>query len=843
MELSPESSKSVNYVMGPLVGWWLSEDGRENEPYVSAGIWHEKLLQAGFSGVEAYAFDGNMSNSIIARHIGCKNPDYALVNGMSRSIRQETGIDLVTFELEVFDESAWRALSDLLETFPLRVTEGEVDTDFESEYAFHAGTIQVGRMHWISVNSEVHDKRPKVRMESLVIDKPGIIQTLPWKQKTSPVLKAEDWVQVDIRAVGLNFKVTDTQRSHRKDVLVAMGIVEATNDGLAAGDFGFEGAGVVTRVGSVVQHLVVGDRVAFSSTGCFSTSQTMPEIYCTKIHESLTFEEAATMPCVFGTAMYGLVDLARLEAEQFVLIHSACGGVGQAAIQVVKMIGAEGILKETYGRGVDVVLNSLSGELLHESWNCVAKFGTMVEIGKRDLIGKAELAMDRFENNRTFVGLDHTELWAHRPKVASRVLNKIMELCGQGKLGPIGPIKTFEAARVEEAFRYMQKGQHPGKIVVTVPESRATHAPEAEPASRELILRHDRTYVFAGGLSGLGQSIATYLAEKGARHLLFFSRSATQFAKSNPAFFEELGSLGCSTQVVSGNINNRPDVDEALKKQEEPLDFFFLFSSVSGTTGQIGQANYAAGNTFMDAYVQYRHGQGLACSTLAIGIMEDVGFLARERHLLEALRATSLHFLHEQDLLDSLELMLGPRASLANSTSDRSTTAADKTDEYTRLTRGYINDSHVVVGLRSKLPLLSPMNRTGWKKSPRLLVYRNIENRDEIKSGPAIDGGLKEFLSSCGKTPELLEADATADFLAHEIGTTLFNFMMRSDEEPDLTVPLASAGVDSFVSIELRNWFRKKVGVPFTVVEIVGAASIADLARMTAEKLAEKHKR
>ena len=95
-----------------------------------------------------------------------------------------------------------------------------------------------------------------------------------------------------------------------------MGIVEASNDGLAAGDFGFEGAGVVTRVGSGVQHLAVGDRVAFSSTGCFSMSQTMPEIYCTMIHESLTFEEAATMPCVFGTAMYGLVDLARLEAEQ-----------------------------------------------------------------------------------------------------------------------------------------------------------------------------------------------------------------------------------------------------------------------------------------------------------------------------------------------------------------------------------------------------------------------------------------------------------------------------------------------------------------------------------------------
>ncbi|KAF5573797.1 polyketide synthase [Fusarium pseudoanthophilum] len=471
-----------------------------------------------------------------------------------------------------------------------------------------------------------------------------------------------------------------------------------------------------------------------------------------------------------------------------------------------------------------MVLNSLSGGLLHESWNCVAKFGIMVEIGKRDFIGKAELAMDHFENNRTFVGLDHTDLWAHKPKVVSRALHRNMELCGQEKLGPIGPIKTFEAARVEEAFR-----------------------------------------------------------------------SATQFAKSNPAFFEELGSLGCSAQVVSGNINKRADVEKAvvlatnpiagifhaamalqvycgqalnlnlselmltlrqdanfvdkkfdawqtavlpkvlgtrnfekaLKKQQESLDFFFLFSSVSGTAGQIGQANYAAGNTFMDAYVQYRRGQGLACSTLAIGIMEDVGFLARERHLLEALRDTSLHFLHGQDLLDSLELMLGPRASLANGTSHRSTSAEEKTDEYARLTRGYIDGSHVVVGLRSKLPLLSPMNRTGWKKSPRLLVYRNIEKRDEIESGPATDGGLKEFLSSCGKPAELLEADAAADFLVHEIGTTLFNFMMRSDEEPDLTVPLASAGVNSLVSIELRNWFRQNVGA--TSIADLGISTRADL--------------
>lgn len=228
-----------------------------------------------------------------------------------------------------------------------------------------------------------------------------------------------------------------------------------------------------------------------------------------------------------------------------------------------------GILKETGGRGVDVVLNSLSGELLHASWKCVAKFGTMVEIGKRDFIGKAELEMDLFEQNRSFVGIDFTEIRIHRPQVANRLLTRTIELCEQGKLRPINPTKTFEAAKIEEAFRYMQKGQHIGKIVVTVPDNQQDL--EAEPARRETVLRPDRTYLFVGGLGGLGQSIATFFAEKGARYITFLSRSAEAFAKSNPDYFKELESLGCHVQAISGSINDMADVQKAFNSAVKPI--------------------------------------------------------------------------------------------------------------------------------------------------------------------------------------------------------------------------------------------------------------------------------
>lgn len=277
--------------------------------------------------------------------------------------------------------------------------------------------------------------------------------------------------------------------------------------------------------------------------------------------------------------------------------------------------------------------------------------------------------------------------------------------------------------------------------------------------------------------------------------------------------------------AVLPKVQGTWNLHEALESQTEPLDFFFLFGSVSGLGGQIGQANYAAGNTFLDAFVQYRQSLGLPASVLDIGIMEDVGFLTREARKLEALRATSLHLLHEKDLLDSLQLIL-----------DRSQPKRQQVKG-----RGYVSHSQVAIGVRSTLPLSAPGNRTSWKKDPRTLVYRNIEFQDST-SGPATNENLKDFLQGATLNPAILTTDEAADFLAQEIGTTLFAFMMKSDEEVDLSASLSSLGVDSLVSIELRNWFRQKVGAVFNVVEIVGAESISHLGRLTASKLIEKHK-
>ena len=237
---------------------------------------------------------------------------------------------------------------------------------------------------------------------------------------------------------------------------------------------GVEGAGIVREIGPEVDDLAVGDHVFLIQFACFTTSLVVPSNLCAKIPKTLDFVDAATMPCVFATVIASLIEVGRLQkgqvrsshlahlvgasltsGTQSVLIHSACGGVGIAAIQISKMIDAEiyttvgndekveylmsnfgiprhrifnsrdasflkDLMKETNGRGVDLVLNSLSGELLHKSWECVAEFGMLVEIGKRDLQGHGKLEMSTFEANRTYSGFDLTIMVAKRPEMTHK---------------------------------------------------------------------------------------------------------------------------------------------------------------------------------------------------------------------------------------------------------------------------------------------------------------------------------------------------------------------------------------------------------------------------------------
>lgn len=281
--------------------------------------------------------------------------------------------------------------------------------------------------------------------------------------------------------------------------------------------------------------------------------------------------------------------------------------------------------------------------------------------------------------------------------------------------------------------------------------------------------------------------------------------------------------------AVSPKVQGTWNLHKALEGQIEQLDFFFLFSSICGVSGQLGQANYSSANAFLDAFVQYRHSLGLPASTIDIGLVEHAGYLSQNRQILESLRATSMHCLKEQDLLDAIQLMI--HRSFPQSIAS-----------YASLSSDYTNPSQIGLGFSSTRPLSASNNRIIWRKDPRMSIYRNLESSPSISTTGTTNENLKQFLRVAMSSPGSLQTPAGIAFLANEIGTTLFGFLMRSEEPLNLVTSLAVLGIDSLVSIELRNWFRQKMGLEYTVLEIVGASSIMKLGEMAAAKLAEKYK-
>ena len=529
----------------------------------------------------------------------------------------------------------------------------------------------------------------------------------------------------------------------------------------------------------------------------------------------------------------------------------------------------DGVMERTQGTGVDLVLNSLSGELLHASWKCVAPYGAMVEIGKRDMVGRGKLALAPFEDNRTFIGGEVARLLVtHKPTVAS-LLNLMLEQYKTGNFKPITPITTFDAERVQDAFRFMQKGSHTGKIIIKFPKNNSLPLTPTTPAPR---FRGDASYLLAGGLGGLGKAIAGWMASHGAKHLLFLSRSSGK-SQEDQAFLKELNLMGCSTQCFQCSVADHDAVKHAIELAPLPvagvmqmamvlrdvgvldmdidswniatdpkiegtwnlhnllpkdMDFFVLFSSVGGTFGYYGQSNYASANTFLDAFVHYRQNLGLAASVLDIGPVDDVGYVSRTQAVKETLLASLEALLTEQNFLDTLQLAIA--RSSPEYAPKRHTTSLS----------GYQNPSHIVHTLESRIPIMDPQNSSVWKRDPRMAIYRNIQKASEFEGTEATDH-MKQFLSTMMSDPGKLDQKSSADAIAKEVGKCVSNFTMKADEEIDVSSTLGAAGVDSLVAIEIRNWWKQNIGVDISVLELMSGGTIEQLGELAAKRLKDKY--
>ncbi|KFA77973.1 hypothetical protein S40288_07716 [Stachybotrys chartarum IBT 40288] len=821
--------------------------------------------------------------------IGCQDPRYAPIIGLSRTLRSELGIDFATCETaDIESEAGAQAVVDVFRQFHERGTERGQDF----EYAITDGVARVNRFYPYEIEQDVEIESANNRV-TLRIDTPGRLDSLQWAPRQLQELKEND-VEIEVHAVGLNFR----------DVLEAMGIIGVVDN---ENSFGLEASGIVKRVGPNVSKFVAGDRVVATGTGAFSTLWTTSELLCDKLPENISFADGASMLVVYLTAIYALVNLGRLEEGQSVLIHSGCGGVGLASIQVARALGAEiyttvgsdekvqylmdnfgiprshifnsrnssfveDILRDTKGHGVDLALNSLSGELLHATWRSVAKWGTMVEIGKVDLLGAGRLDMDMFLGSRSYSCFDLRQMAEERPQMISRLLAKMMSFFKQGLIKPVGLAKESAASNVLDAFREMQKGSHIGKIVISLRDRDGNlDLGDVAAASKGVVsLDPSGTYLLIGGLGGLGRSISAWMAQHGARHLTLLSRNAG--TEEDEEFTKMLSSMGCAAQLIRGSVENEADIVRAVDGASAPikgiihmgmvlrdeafprmtiddwnaatrpkidgawnlhkvsqergldLDFFILFSSLSGVLGQSGQANYAAANTFLDALAQHREGLGLPCTALDIGAMEGVGYLARHQELLRKMRGTGWNPVKEEELLQVLgATMLAPHGRVKQQGTPGSLFAP------------LTSTNTILVGVS---PNETADSGTRLSKDVRMAAYLN---GGKVAAGSSGNDSLRAFLASAKNNPSRYrEADA-AGILAHEIGKKLFALLLKPDEEANVALGLAELGLDSLIAVEMRAWFKQAFALDISVLEMLAMGTLEALGKKIAGKLAELH--
>ncbi|PFH62884.1 hypothetical protein XA68_11440 [Ophiocordyceps unilateralis] len=838
------------------------------------------------------AFLSNLKGGVLwltrPAQIACSDPRYGLVNGVARTVRVELSIDFWTAELQSPSETATTtAVLTIARKFFGRTPQSD-GTD--TEFAVHDGIVRIARCHWSSVAGALEPAEDDGCARQMVVDQYGVLDSLHWVRQQEPQTVQDGHVEVDIRCVGLNFL----------DIMVAMGLVPMPKDVL-----GVEAVGVVTRVGSAVDHVSVGDRVWVVHKGLFATKQVIPGSFVYCIPDGLSFEEAATMPIVYATVIYCLINLGQLRRGQSVLIHSAAGGVGQAAINICQMLGAEiyttvgseskikylidnhGIPRErifnsrhasflddlmqtTQGRGADLVLNSLSGDLLHASWQCVAKGGKMIEIGKRDILERGRLALDLFQNNRTFHGFDLVSLLRDHPEVFPEITRQFQTFLAKGHVKPIQPIHQFSAEKLPDAVRFMRSGDHIGKIVVTIPQD-PTSIPSTKLADTSF-LSDSPTYLLVGGLGGLGKGVTRWLVEKGARNFCFLSRSAGA-SDNDQHFFKELEAQGCRVAAVAGDVADRAHVQKAIqsaptsiggvlqlsmvlrdnavfqmgyddwKAPLEPkvkgtwnlhkaladtsLEFFILVSSLTGTVGQPGQVNYASANSFLDSFVQYRHSLGLPCSVVDLGPVEGIGYLSDKPYKTNVYKSFGADLVHEQNVVDAIQLAM-----------KRSLPA--KSEGSTSWWAPISNKSQLVVGLTSSKPLSDPTNRVAFKHDARVRLLYNMVSASEITL-QSNDEGMGQLISQFEANPGLLTEPDAVSQISHEIGRILFRLLLLPEETLDTSMSLTSIGIDSLASIEIRNWWRRSLGSDKSVLEIMSAGTIEGLGRLAVQTLQKKH--
>ena len=414
---------------------------------------------------------------------------------------------------------------------------------------------------------------------------PGMFDNLTLRATTRPSPKPGE-VEIQVYAAGLNFR----------DVMYSMGVLPLEFSGGPI-PLGLECAGIVTSLGEGVDSLRCGEEVIAVAPWGLSAYAVTPALLVAPKPASLSFEDAAAIPIAFATAHYALRDIGKMRSGEKLLIHSATGGVGLAAIQIARRTGAkvfatagtddkraflrslgvehvydsrsptfaDEVWRDTDGEGVDLVLNSLAGEAISESLATLSQYGRFLEPGQPDILRCAPLDLMLSKGNISFPTVDLRRLFFERPEYYGDLLREVISQFERGAYEPL-PRQLFSIRNAADAFRFFGQEKQIGKIVIALENQdvliETAHEEQEEEQEGAAGISDNATYLITGGLGGLGLSCAKWLVEQGARHLVLMGRN-----RPSPTAQEALDALaqaGTQVRVVEGDVSQEAEVARAL---------------------------------------------------------------------------------------------------------------------------------------------------------------------------------------------------------------------------------------------------------------------------------------
>jgi acyl transferase domain-containing protein/NAD(P)-dependent dehydrogenase (short-subunit alcohol dehydrogenase family) len=729
--------------------------------------------------------------------------------------------------------------------------------DREDQIVLRSGTRYVPRLtrQPLSFAADMVRSTAGDRPFRLEIDTPGILDKLTLKAAARQA-PAPGQVEIEVRASGVNFL----------DVLSAMGIRPDTVDGPIA--LGGECAGVVVNVGDGVHDLKIGDPVIALAPFSFGTHVTTDALLVVRKPGNLSDAEAAAIPVVFLTAYYALIHLGRLSAGERILIHSASGGTGLAAVQLAKRVGAEiyatagnaekrafleslgirhvmdsrslafadAVMEATAGKGVAVVLNSLAGDAIERSLAVLAPYGRFLEIGKKDIYQNSQIGLQPFQKNLSYFAVDLARMIPERPQFVHQMFQDIVNQFASGSLRALR-VTAVPIADAATAFHTMAQAKHLGKIVLTF--DRKADAPIAAPPEAVKI-DENKTYAITGGLGGLGLLLAEWLTEQGARHLLLIGRRGpTPVAEATIA---KLRASGATVVVAAADIADRPQLARAINQPSLPalggvihaaavledstlqrLDATRFESVLRPKVDGAWNLHELTSDQPLDFFVLF------SSAASVMGSPGQANYSAANAYL-DALA----HYRRSRGMT-AMSINWGPwaEAGLAAAQANRGERLASQGMASIRPKDGLKTLEHLLAQNPVQATVM-PFNVRHWRQLfPRAMrapfladLLDEGENAARVEGSRAVRAALENAMLNTRVS--MLEAHLTEQ---------ICQVLRLPAAELGRETPLPTLGLDSLMALELRNRLELSLGVTLSATLIWGYPTIAALTPFLLDKM------